>query len=54
MTNCGLGPEGGEMIADALMQNEGLKLTHFYAGRDRLENKGIVALAAVFNHMGSL
>ncbi len=42
------------MIANALMENEGLKLTHFYAGRDRLENKGITALAAVFQHMGSL
>ncbi len=42
------------MIADALMQNQGLKLTHFYAGRDRLECKGITALAAVFKHMGSL
>lgn len=54
VTNCGLGPEGGEMIAAALNQNKGLKLTHFHAGRDRLENKGITALAEVFRGMGSL
>ena len=42
------------MIAQALKQNEGLKLTHFHAGRDRLENKGITALAEVFHDMGSL
>ena len=54
VSNCGLGPEGGEMIAKALALNKGLKLTHFYAGRDRLENKGITALAEVFKEMGSL
>lgn len=54
ITNCGLGPEGGEMIANALASNEGLKLREFYAGRDRLENKGITALAHVFSEMGSL
>lgn len=42
------------MIAQALLQNDGLKLTHFHAGRDRLENKGITALAKVFQEMGSL
>lgn len=54
ITNCGLGPEGGEMVAKALACNEGLKLTHFHAGRDRLENKGITALAHVFSVMASL
>lgn len=54
ITNCGLGPEGGEMIAEALSKNQGLKLTRFEAGRDRLENKGITALAKVFGQMGSL
>lgn len=48
VSNCGLGPEGGEMIAEALKCNTDLKLTHFHAGRDRLENKGITALAQVF------
>jgi Ran GTPase-activating protein 1 len=42
------------MIADALLSNSDLKLTHFHAGRDRLENKGITALAKVFEQMGSL
>ena len=45
ITNCGIGPEGGEMVASAISH---LKLTHFAAGRDRLENKGIEALALVF------
>jgi Ran GTPase-activating protein 1 len=31
-----------------------LKLTHFHAGRDRLEDKGIIALAHVFEEMGTL
>ena len=43
-----------EMIAQALARNEGLKLKHFEAGRDRLENKGITALGRVFAQMGSL
>lgn len=55
VTNCGLGPEGAEMIAEALRQNTGLRLVQFSAGRDRLENKGITALAQVFRDMaGSL
>ena len=45
--NCGLGPEGGEMIAAALAENKDLRLAHFSAGRDRLENKGITAIAGV-------
>ena len=48
VNNCGLGPEGGSMIAAALKENKTLKLRHFEAGRDRLENKGIKALAQVF------
>ena len=42
------------MIAEALSSNEGLRLEHFEAGRDRLENKGIMALGRVFATMGSL
>ena len=45
VNNCGLGPEGASMIAAALAKNEALKLRHFEAERDRLENKGIMALA---------
>ena len=47
ISNCGLGPEGGEMIAAALSSNKDLRLSHFSAGRDRLENKGITAIAGV-------
>ena len=54
VNNCGIGPEGGEMIAEALRENQGLKLKHFEAGRDRLESKGIMALAREFARMGSL
>ncbi len=54
VSNCGLGPEGGEMIAEALSANAELKLVHFSAGRDRLENKGITALAGVFQSQASL
>lgn len=42
------------MIANALKENKDLKLVHFSAGRDRLENKGITALAGVFGEMKSL
>lgn len=45
VTNCGLGPEGATMIAQAMNKNPNLRLTHFHAGRDRLENPGIKALA---------
>ena len=42
------------MIANALKENKDLKLEQFSAGRDRLENKGIKALAEVFSEMKSL
>ena len=42
------------MIANALKENKALKLSHFSAGRDRLENKGISSLAEAFKQMGSL
>jgi Ran GTPase-activating protein 1 len=42
------------MIAQALAENKDLKLVYFSAGRDRLENKGITALAGVFKTMASL
>lgn len=53
ITNCGLGPEGGSLIADALLDSE-IRLEEFSAGRDRLEDKGISALANAFQKMGSL
>jgi Ran GTPase-activating protein 1 len=54
VNNCGIGPQGGEMIAEALKENKDLKLKNFTAGRDRLENVGITALAEVFKAMKSL
>jgi len=48
VTNCGLGPEGGKMIAKAILKNDKMHLKEFYASRDRLENPGIQALSAVF------
>ena len=42
------------MIAAALKDNAKMRLVHFAAGRDRLENKGITALAEVFAAMQSL
>ena len=43
------------MIANVLLENKDLKLSHFSAGRDRLENKGITALARFFKeHAGNL
>ena len=54
VNNCGLGSEGGEMIAAALTRNESLKLKDFEAGRNRLEDKGITALANIFAQMNSL
>ena len=38
VTNCGLSPAGGELIAAAMNENPELRLTTFHAGRSRLEN----------------
>jgi len=54
VTNCGLGPRGGELIANSLMKCENLKLEVFSAGRDRLEDPGITALSSAFQKMRSL
>jgi len=47
VTNCGLGPEGAEMIAIALKKNKDMKLEELYSSRDRLEDKGMAAIAEV-------
>jgi len=49
VTNCGLGPIGSSMIAESILENEEMKLTEFYACRDRLEDPGMEAMAKVFN-----
>tara|TARA_B110000285_G_C14865811_1_gene486796 strand:- start:267 stop:392 length:126 start_codon:yes stop_codon:yes gene_type:complete len=41
VTNCGLGPKGGEMIAEAMDKNPNMKLKEFSASRDRLEQEGL-------------
>jgi Ran GTPase-activating protein 1 len=53
ISNCGLGPEGGEMIAKSLEAGN-LKLEEFSIGRNRQENKGFTALGNYFLKMGSL
>ncbi|VDL62440.1 unnamed protein product, partial [Hymenolepis diminuta] len=60
MNNQGLGHQGAKHLAEALSKGleesggKGLKLTHFSAGRNRLENYGACLLANVFAQMGSL
>jgi|TARA_B110000285_G_C14753788_1_gene436409 Ran GTPase-activating protein (RanGAP) involved in mRNA processing and transport len=49
VTNCGLGPIGSSMIAESILENEEMKLTEFYACRDRLEDPGMEAMSKVFN-----
>lgn len=54
LTDCGLGPESGEVLGKLLLDNTELKLETFCAGRDRLEDGGAQALALAFSQMGSL
>jgi len=49
VTNCGLGPEGGTLLANAMQKNKEMKLKEFYGSRGRLENEGIEALSEVFS-----
>jgi len=52
--NCGLGPLGGEMIGNALLNNTNIKLKEFYGSRGRLENEGLEALGKAFTKQKSL
>lgn len=54
VTNCGLGPKGGQLLAQAMLKNKGMKLREFYGSRGRLENEGIEALSEVFRAQGCL
>lgn len=60
MNNQGLGHQGAKYLAEALSKGikessgKGLKLIHFSAGRNRLENVGACLLADVFSQMQSL
>jgi Ran GTPase-activating protein 1 len=53
MINCGLGPSGGTSLAECLKSGS-LKLSEFYAGRNRMECTGYKAIAEVLKEMGSL
>uniref|UniRef100_A0A182JSD5 Uncharacterized protein n=1 Tax=Anopheles christyi TaxID=43041 RepID=A0A182JSD5_9DIPT len=62
LENCGLGIEGGTMLAKALLEGHGasrkvgkpLALKVFIAGRNRLENAGAKALSEMFATVGTL
>ncbi|XP_062605951.1 ran GTPase-activating protein 1-like [Saccostrea cucullata] len=62
LNNNGLGVGGGKMLAECLTEchqnsvkaGKPLKLKVFVSGRNRLENPGATALAAVFKALGSL
>ena len=48
MTNCGIGPIGTTLLAEAILSNPNMKLTEFRASRDRLEEDGMRMMAKVF------
>lgn len=54
VSNCGLGPRGGQMIGDAILKNKSMKLKELYATRDRLEQDGMKAIAAVIKSQKTL
>jgi len=54
ITNCGLGPEGTQMIANALIASNGTKLKQLHIGRNRVEDKGSLALASYFSSYNTL
>jgi Ran GTPase-activating protein (RanGAP) involved in mRNA processing and transport len=54
ITNCGLGPEGTEMIANALLASNGTKLKQLHISRNRVENKGSLALASYLSTYNTL
>ena len=53
LENNGLGPEGAEMVCNALLQNDKVKLKKLTINRNRLEEKGGLALAKVTERMKS-
>uniref|UniRef100_A0A182MJM7 Ran-GTPase activating protein 1 C-terminal domain-containing protein n=1 Tax=Anopheles culicifacies TaxID=139723 RepID=A0A182MJM7_9DIPT len=62
LNNCGLGIQGGTMLAEALLEGhkaskkvgKPLALKVFIAGRNRLENSGAKALSETFATIGTL
>ena len=53
LENNGLGPEGAEMVCNALLQNDQIKLKMLTINRNRLEEKGALSLAKVIEKMKS-
>jgi len=53
LENNGLGPEGAEMVCNALLQNDKIKLKKLIINRNRLEEKGALSLAKVIEKMKS-
>lgn len=45
LENNGLGPEGAEMVAQALLDNDAIALEVLHINRNRLENKGAFAFS---------
>ena len=54
LENNGLGPEGAEMVCNALLKNNEIKLKTIKINRNRLEEKGALSLAKVIEKMKSL
>ena len=54
LENNGLGPEGSEMVCNALLSNQKIKLKTIKINRNRLEEKGALSLAKVIEKMKSL
>lgn len=54
LVNNGLGPEGGMLVAEALLRGSRMNLEEFCAGRNRLEDEGAAALARTFTELKSL
>ena len=54
LNNNGLGPEGGALVAEALLRGARTRLEEFCAGRNRLENEGAAALAHTFTELKTL
>ena len=53
LENNGLGPEGAEMVFNALLQNDKIKLKKLKINRNRLEEKGGSGLAKIIEKMKS-
>ena len=54
LENNGLGPEGAEMVCNALFENDEIKLKTIKINRNRLEEKGALSLAKLIEKMKSL